>query len=208
MKNIPLVGGVRVKLPHTCTDCGVPLLSDGSNFPKLKTRKTVYYDSRCRDCKNKSRVNWKPKEIVIPESKLCPRCDAVKLANDFPRTKTNSSGLLGYCKDCYREVQRAYIKEHPRDREKEKQRLWVLRLKKDYGLTLEQFEKLLKEQDYLDPISGEVLTRENRRVDHDHATGKVRGVLTDPTNWLLGHAKDNPRTLMKAIVYLSEGYVD
>lgn len=39
-------------------------------------------------------------------------------------------------------------------------------------------------------------------VDHDHSTGKVRGLLCNHCNALLGHAKDNITTLENSIEYL------
>jgi hypothetical protein len=39
-------------------------------------------------------------------------------------------------------------------------------------------------------------------VDHCHSTGKVRGVLCNPCNTTLGHAKDNIAILEAAIEYL------
>ena len=48
-------------------------------------------------------------------------------------------------------------------------------------------------------------------VDHCHASGKVRGVLCNPCNMMLGHAKDNAKLLKAAAQYLKEyggGYRD
>jgi hypothetical protein len=39
-------------------------------------------------------------------------------------------------------------------------------------------------------------------VDHDHSTGKVRGLLCQSCNTLLGTAKDNISLLYKSIKYL------
>lgn len=42
------------------------------------------------------------------------------------------------------------------------------------------------------------------RVDHCHNTGTVRGVLCHNCNVALGHFKDNPEVIRKAIAYLNK----
>jgi hypothetical protein len=39
-------------------------------------------------------------------------------------------------------------------------------------------------------------------IDHDHQTGKVRGLLCGHCNTMLGQAKDNINTLLNAVTYL------
>jgi hypothetical protein len=41
-------------------------------------------------------------------------------------------------------------------------------------------------------------------LDHDHSTGKVRGILCRSCNLLLGHAKESPARLRGAANYLEE----
>lgn len=41
-------------------------------------------------------------------------------------------------------------------------------------------------------------------IDHCHITGKIRGLLCNRCNWLLGHAKDNMYILQAAIKYLTK----
>jgi hypothetical protein len=40
-------------------------------------------------------------------------------------------------------------------------------------------------------------------IDHDHKTGKVRGLLCNNCNVLLGHAHEDPAILWAAIDYLA-----
>ena len=42
----------------------------------------------------------------------------------------------------------------------------------------------------------------NLMIDHDHKTGKVRGVLCHSCNVLIGHAEDDPERLEAAAAYL------
>lgn len=53
------------------------------------------------------------------------------------------------------------------------------------------------------PITEQVLV-----IDHDHRTGKVRGLLCNGCNVLLGAAYDNVQTLRKAIEYLERANND
>ncbi len=68
-----------------------------------------------------------------------------------------------------------------------------------YGLTLDEL-------DLMDTGVCEICgTSEGKMcVDHDHATGAVRGLLCEHCNYMLGHAKDNTETLQRAIEYLKE----
>lgn len=45
-------------------------------------------------------------------------------------------------------------------------------------------------------------SRGRLHVDHDHATGKVRGLLCMNHNHMLGQAHDNPAELEKGAAYL------
>lgn len=77
-----------------------------------------------------------------------------------------------------------------------------------YGLTPVEYSQLLAGQEERCAICG---TRDWKgpgrkpHVDHDHSTGKVRGLLCVDCNALLGRAHDNPEVLAKAIAYLGVG---
>lgn len=75
--------------------------------------------------------------------------------------------------------------------------------KKDFGITLETYKQLVIAQAGLCLICGKT---EKRRlaVDHDHVSGKVRGLLCGNCNRGLGLFKDNPRLLANAIAYITD----
>ena len=76
------------------------------------------------------------------------------------------------------------------------------RLRKYYGLTHEQYDQLKQEQDFRCAICGKLV--EQLCVDHDHETGRVRGLLCRACNLILGNADDNPNILLSAIDYLGK----
>lgn len=71
-----------------------------------------------------------------------------------------------------------------------------------YGVTQEWFEEQLARQRNTCLGCGAHITEETARIDHNHTTGGVRGLLCDPCNWALGHVKDSPETLRRLMAYL------
>ena len=49
------------------------------------------------------------------------------------------------------------------------------------------------------------MTARRLAVDHDHKTGKIRGLLCISCNVGLGHFQDDVELLRSAILYLQEG---
>lgn len=91
----------------------------------------------------------------------------------------------------------------------ENRRVSAAWFKHTYGLTLEEREDWYSRvrncescgahHDDLPP--GRTPTR-RLHIDHDHATGKLRGLLCIKCNLLIGIANDDPERLRKAIAYL------
>lgn len=82
-------------------------------------------------------------------------------------------------------------------------------LRKNYGITLELLQAMRREQKDLCAICGEPETKKIRgnvvslSVDHNHSTGKVRGLLCMRCNRALGMFSDSRELLFKAIAYLN-----
>jgi hypothetical protein len=48
----------------------------------------------------------------VPGTKHCPTCGADKDAVDFPKNKSRSDGLGGYCTICYNKMRSSWRSEH------------------------------------------------------------------------------------------------
>jgi hypothetical protein len=81
---------------------------------------------------------------------------------------------------------------------------------RQYGLTQETYEAMLEKQHGACAICKLPETQRSNprgsvdrlRVDHNHATGSVRGLLCSRCNFAIGHFRDNTDNMMAAIIYL------
>lgn len=78
-------------------------------------------------------------------------------------------------------------------------------IRRQYGISLEQYNTLIKEQRGGCAICGKAKESDGRKlsIDHDHKTGMVRGVLCYSCNKGLGLFYDNEQLLLNAQAYLS-----
>lgn len=82
-----------------------------------------------------------------------------------------------------------------------KDKVKASRLKR-YGITLTEYNELLKRQNGGCAICGYDNDGKDLYVDHDHKTGTVRGLLCNGCNFGLGHFCDCVDRLEGAILYL------
>lgn len=76
-------------------------------------------------------------------------------------------------------------------------------LKHHYNITRQDFENLLKSQNYCCAIcKRDTPTGSNWHIDHCHFTNKIRGLLCSKCNQGLGLFEDNINSLKEAIKYL------
>lgn len=119
-------------------------------------------------------------------------------------------------RDSSREAMRAKRKADPRGVRRAQV---AARLQKTYGITEEQYAAMFAAQNGYCKICPEKLTSrldDSRpldkgtgrvpnavgRVDHDHATGKIRGLLCSNCNQGLGKFQDDEKILLNAVGYL------
>jgi Recombination endonuclease VII len=119
--------------------------------------------------------------------KLCVQCKERPMA--YPKSN------IHWCKVCSEEVRRArYDPAKMRDEN----------LQQNYrGFSSQDYDALFLEQGGSCAVCG----RQQRRhlhVDHDHATGVVRGLLCNDCNAALGHLRDSPGTIRRLLQYISQ----
>ena len=78
---------------------------------------------------------------------------------------------------------------------------------RSYGIDVNEYEQRLKDQDCVCAICKEDNKGIALCIDHDHKTGKVRGLLCNTCNRALGLLKDDPVLLQKSIDYLVIGVI-
>lgn len=167
-----------------CTKCRLELPLN--KFSKNKKRNDGL-ESICKNCKNKYMQKWykNNKELVSNYNKK------YRKINSFELNKKNKEW-------CDKNVEAIKKYRHEQD------------IKFLYGITREQYNQMLEQQNGVCAICGKEestchgITKKitNLAVDHNHKTGKVRGLLCSYCNKALGGFKDNEEFLIKAIEYL------
>ena len=165
--------------------------------------------------------------------KTCTICNIEKPTSEFANAKAAKDGLFPYCKLCdkertakyreknheklkvrqkkYNETNRELINKKARDRyaadpktayEKRK----IQRRVKDSFCSPELYAELLRQQNSCCGICGKSEKDNGKELsaDHCHDKKKMRGLLCQSCNLMLGYAKDNTTTLLKAIGYLKQ----
>lgn len=160
------------------------------------------------------------------EIRKCTKCGKEKPVTEFYADSSRPSGKHHWCKKCCVEYSREYrtknhtvLLENARKHYTEhKEEVRVRRskryannpsvyreakLKREFGITLEEYDSVLQNQGGVCAICGKVPSESKPLgVDHNHETGKVRGLLCDNCNLILGLAHDNSDILSKAAIYL------
>ena len=157
--------------------------------------------------------------------KRCSCCKNSKPYSDFYRNKNMRDGFANYCKDCLLSSNKKWKERNPgavvetakryfeKHKEKIRQRVRdkhikdpsirkFASIKKNYGLSRRDYESILEWQG-----GGCAFCKRNdiqMHVDHDHSTGRVRGILCHLCNTGLGLFRENTDVMNRAICYVSK----
>jgi hypothetical protein len=111
--------------------------------------------------------------------KTCRSCNEDKPLDCFYAHKETADRKQSYCKDCSKKRAREYARAHPEITRKNVRKGWV---KHKYGLSAQEHERLMSLGDNCAICGSET----KLSIDHDHATGAVRGRLCHSCNLRLG----------------------
>lgn len=132
--------------------------------------------------------------------KLCTQCKIVKAITEFSVSRQGVSGPVyrSNCKKCASAKAHEWYKDNLSRAQMNQRRF---HLKKNYGVTLEQYQVRLDSQGGVCAICGD---RPDQwlAVDHCHSTGAIRGLLCNNCNRAIGLLGDRVDRLKAAINYL------
>jgi hypothetical protein len=128
----------------------------------------------------------------------CSKCKVEKEFKDFSKDSRKKSGIRGSCRACEKERMRLYDNS-----EAGKRRMRNGKWKQQgIDITHEVYTEMYSKQ------NGKCIICENEFktlcVDHNHTTGKVRGLLCRQCNIGISALKENEQNFIKAIKYLKE----
>lgn len=119
------------------------------------------------------------------------------------REKARAQRRALYYKD--HEQNRIRARELARRPEKREDQRWQW-IERAYGLTRAAWEELFASQGNRCGCCGthDPENKNGWHTDHDHSTGKVRGILCQPCNHALGAAREKRERLFAAVRYLEK----
>ena len=114
--------------------------------------------------------------------KVCPKCKIEKPVEEFYRNRSSKDGLQTYCKSCGGKRSVEYYETHKEQRrecyrkyrETHKEQRRGGQLRRNYGITLEEYKDMVEAQNSKCLICG---AEAKLHVDHCHISGKIRGLL-------------------------------
>lgn len=137
--------------------------------------------------------------------KTCTKCKESKSLTEYYKHKTNKDGVAGSCKTCQLNQHKKYYEEN------REYRISVSRARNynnRYGLEIEEYNKMLTKQEFKCAICSihvddlPSLRETHLCVDHNHKTGKIRGLLCPHCNKGIGLLQDSVSNCYNASKYL------
>jgi hypothetical protein len=167
---------------------------------------------------------------MIGTKHRCPKCKKPLDADAFAPSQLK----YGPCRACHRQDQRDWRKNNPEKNKAKKHRYYLAHAEhckahsrawrkthtgqvrarniKKRGLSCQEFSSMVEAQggrclicNKKPDVNAASINYRVLHIDHDHQTGKVRGLLCSNCNKGLGFFHDDPTLLVAASTYLRRG---
>jgi len=177
---------------HACKDCGRAYYAQNAEREKLRSKRYRETHKEQITAQRKAYAEANRDELRAANRAYYKKnADTIRARQKVLRTTPE-----------HREKQRRYKKKN-KERFRDRQKDYDLRT--NYGITLEDYNLMLENQNHRCKIcESDTPAGKGWNVDHCHTTKKVRGVLCPHCNTGLGFFKDNPDLLIAAINYLND----
>jgi hypothetical protein len=145
---------------------------------------------------------------MTEQTKKCSCCKKIKPLSEYYKRGTCSSEVTvryrSHCKECTSLKSAVRWETNEEFKNRGKNNAYKYNIKKNYGITEEQYLKIYAEQNGLCAICAQKSQSKSGRLalDHCHKTGIVRGLLCTKCNAGIGMLKDDINLLTSAVLYL------
>ena len=177
-----------------CTKCGIAKPESEFYLHSVSKRGVVWLRNTCKECRREQHYDHTgdPK----PEGRICTHCGVYKPLSQFHKHRACLYGVEPICKRCRLEKRREYARKYAR---KYPERIRMVDLKAKYGTTLADYNAMYERQGGRCAICGVVAGK--LVVDHNHQTGKVRELLCNLCNAMIGCAREDLAIIAAAAAY-------
>lgn len=133
------------------------------------------------------------------KTKVCYTCKVEKEVIEF--YKSNVHYYQKECKQCCKERKNKWHKTEQGKRSSKN-----TKLKRFFGITLDEYELKLKSQNHTCPICKKHSSEKEKQfaVDHNHTTGEIRDLLCRECNLALGNIQENYETALALGEYIKK----
>jgi len=198
----------------TCNKCGKEKPVD--QFGNWKTSKDSLRHW-CKICDNRATAESRARKngVNIPYArtshavkngcKICSKCKLILPVSNFSCVTDRPSGYKALCKACTNKAKTK--KNKSRDTKETIQFRHYNRMasiRSRFKLTESQYQNMMNQQKGCCAICNKDFGTINlrARIDHDHKTGTVRGLLCHECNAGIGFLQDDTQLLLNAATYL------
>ena len=195
----------------TCIKCQTP--KEETEF--YRSRNANGITSACKNCLNNRHYERRRerriergllvkfptlanRQLLAEGKKYCPTCKQIKSLTDFSTMQVRN-GIASHCLVCnanwsvnYSQTDKGKL-AHKTGYLRNRDKVVEAKLKRKFGISLSEYNLKLKKQNGRCAICGKT-PEQNRKmlaVDHNHVTGKNRGLLCSSCNICIGFIEKN-----------------